>query len=166
MTEHERGIATYKENLSAKSTHPDYPHILWIQSPYHDNFSTNQERFKFNRCLEEAVKFHSHVSTLPLKKVWDAKNGNLYIKDCQRFATDGYLDYWEAVDRTVHYCDSIMLKKQHDRGKKPPNKGKPFGQKDQNHNDRFRWQNPRFNTDVRDGDFMQLLPPPRRAVKF
>ena len=100
MTEHERAIASYKDYLPAKCIQ-DYPYILWIQAPFHDNFTDNSLRYKFNKCLTEAVNFHLNMSTLELKKVWDSKDSNLFIKENQRFTCDGYRSYWEAVDRTV-----------------------------------------------------------------
>ena len=64
---------------------------------------------------------------------------------------DGYTAYWEAVDRTVWYLDSIMLKK-HDKFKKK----KSFGFPDQK--DQFKWQNPKYNWDF--NIMSRGLPPP------
>ena len=93
-------------------------------------------------------------STLPLKKVWDAKDNNLFLKDSQCFTTDGYLAYWEAIDRTVRYFDSIFLKKCMKTKLAVDQKG----QKDQK--DRFRWQNPKFNIDGKMQTFRALPKPP------
>ena len=68
LTEHKRCIASYKDYLPAKSLRPTYPRILWIQAPEHECFTNNRLRYKFNRCLEELVKYHSNVFTLELKK--------------------------------------------------------------------------------------------------
>ena len=70
-----------------------------------------------------------------VKHVWDPKNLNLYLKDNQRFTAEGYTAYWEAVDRTVRYFDSVLPKKQ--------KKGKNL--KKNMDTDRFKWQNPKFN---------------------
>ena len=111
MTEHERSLASFRENLPAKSLKQGYPHVLWIQALMHDHFNDNLLRYKFNKSLEEAVMFHSNIKSLYLKKVWNSTNTNLYVKECQRFTSDGYYTYWEAVDKMVRYCDSIVLKK-------------------------------------------------------
>ena len=168
MTEHSRAIATFKEHLSAKCMRQDYPHILWIQPPTHDNFSkiSNSLRSKFNYCLEEVVKMHDNVSTLMLKKVWDGKDNNLFLSSCNRFTTDGLKSYWEAVDRTVHYCDSIALKRS-DKSKAQKTSGgsgrscRSGDQKDPNC---FRWKNPKFNNNNQedfDMEFKKLPPPPQ-----
>ena len=112
MIEFERSTAAFKEHLPAKAVRHGFPKFLWIQAPYHDHFSDNNLRFKFNRILEEMVKFHMDTFTLSLKKVWNDKNPNLYIQEAHRFTAEGYSTYWEAADRTVRYFDSILLKKQ------------------------------------------------------
>ena len=139
MTEFERNMAAYKEYLPTKSLHSGYPQFLWIQALLHDNFdSTNNAlRFKFNRCLEEVCRMHSDCQSLHLKHVWDPKNGSFYLSDSQRFTSDGYAAYWEAVDRTVRYFDSVLLKK-----RDGPRKKKSSGP---DQKDRFKWQNPKFN---------------------
>ena len=73
--------------------------MLWIQAPLHDGFQNNDQGLKFNTAMEDVVKFHSNQSTLHLKK------------ESARFTSEGYKAYWEVVDHTVHYFDTIMLKK-------------------------------------------------------
>ena len=147
MTEYDRNIWTFKEFLPAKSVRGDWPHVLWIEAPLHDNFTNNSERYKFNKCLEEVVQIHDNMSALALEKVWNPKNGNLFLENCGRFTCDGYCDYWEAADKMVRFCDSIMLKKKDQKIRKIEQKVQKFGQKGQNFDqkDRFRWQNPALN---------------------
>ena len=103
MTEYDRCVASFKENLPAKNVKvPGYPYFLWIQLPLHEYFENNTAREHFNRCLDELVKLHSNVYTLALKKVWDPKDENLYLKT-QRFTSEGLRAYWEAVDKTIRY---------------------------------------------------------------
>ena len=155
MTEFECNISIFKENLPAKCLKSDYPHILWIQAPLHDGFQNNQQRVKFNSCLEDVVKVHSNSSTLMLKKAWEPKNLNLFLEEQQCFTSEGYRTYWEAVDKTIHYCDSIMLKK-HDKGKNP----KLDKSSDSDQKDRFKWQHPKYNRDFTVTKFKKLPPPP------
>ena len=180
MTEHERTITSFKENLPAKSIKQDYPHILWICPPEHENFTDNSCRFKFAKCLEEVSRLHPNVSCLTLKKVWDPRNGNLYLKESQRFTSDGLDAYWDAIDRTVRYCDSVVLKK--------PDKFKwkklstsvsavstvssstsqrtsdAGSQLSMSKNDKFRWRNPKLKTADRTPDrfgfYRRRLPSP------
>ena len=153
MIEHERGISSFKENLPAKAKREGYPHILWILPPSHDNFHNNAMRYKFNKCVEDMAKYHTNVSCLELKKVWNAKDDGLYVKDQKRFTIQGYKNYWEAVDRTVRYCDSVSLKKKTTKNTKP------------NHcqNDKFRWRNPKvMHSESNYQEFKKLPEPPRR----
>ena len=157
MTEFDRNIATFKENLPAKCIKGSYPQILWVQAPLHDSFLDNSLRFKFNKCLEELSRLHSNCHTLFLKRVWDPQNLNLVQLQggTIRYTAEGYSTYWEAVDCTVHYFDSVLLKKQDKFGKKLKN-GDPVQK------DRFRWQNPAYNKDLPEDfrGFRSLPPPP------
>ena len=163
MTEFERGVISFKESLPAKCKKESYPYFLWIQSPFHDGFSNNTERFKFNKALEDITKSHSNVSALELKKIWDPRNSAL-VKD-NRFTAEGFKQYWEAVDRTIRYCDSIILKKKTYRKGVHHSQSEPkftvkLSQKDMGQNDRFRWKNPRIGADVDRFQALRRLPSP------
>ena len=84
------------------------------------------------------------MDTLPLKKVWDEQDTSFYSADTQCFSASGYKAYWEAVNKTVRYFDSIVLKKREYQGKNPR---KPRNSDDVKgpSSDRFRWQNAKLN---------------------
>ena len=168
MTEFERGVSSFKENLPAKSKREGYPHFLWILAPIHDKFSNNSERYKFNKAVEDMAKFHVNTSCLELKKIWSIHDEDLYAEEQDRYTIDGYKRYWEAIDRTVRYCDSVVLKNKERRNKsktkstmfQPPNRGQ---------NDQFRWRNPMLNSPRRTSDERNVyrkLPTPPAAKKF
>ena len=159
MTEQEHAVAIFKENLPAKCLKERYPCFLWIHAPNHDGFCNNSLRFKFNRSIEETAKLHPNVYSLMLKKVWDPKDENLFLKECQRFTADGYKSYWEAVDKTVRYFDSVMLKK-HDKERRKTLNSRQDSQAGHGSDDRFRWQNPKFNRDFHRMPSFRKLPPP------
>ena len=81
-----------------------------------------------------------------------------FLKDQQRFTSAGYRTYWEAIDRTVRYFDSIVLKKQErmtvQRRVSTAASAKPvittgtanISQNDC-HSHRFKWRNPAFERD-------------------
>ena len=181
MTEFECNVESFKENLPAKCVKSDFPHFLWIQVPLHENFGNNSLRFKFNKCLEDTARLHQNCSTLRLKKVWDTNDSNLFIKESQHFTAEGFRCYWEAVDKTRRYCDSVLLKKQEKKKQKAVLSAKfsimhtehfkstekiSGDQKDHTSTvrDRFRWQNPALNisSDV-SLVFRKLPPPPSRS---
>ena len=152
MTEYSRAVSTFKENLPAKCNRDGYPFFLWIQLPMHENFSNNSARFRFNKCLEECAKMHSNVYTLQLQKVWDPRDAGLFAN---RFTNEGYRSYWEAIDKTVRFFDSVILKKNE---KKKVQKKEFNSQKE-----RFRWRNPEINQKFADtGVFRKLPAPPPR----
>ena len=110
MLEHDKIIESFKEYLDDRSKKAEYPHFLWILAPLHQNFANNEERKKFNRCVERMTAFHGNTSALYLKKVWDSNDTNLFVKESRRFTSVGYARYWEAIDKTVRYCDTIKLR--------------------------------------------------------
>ena len=162
MTEQDWNIASFKETLSVKSLKHDYPQILWIHAPYHDGFKNNHFRERYNKCIEELAKFHNNMHTLCLKKVWDPKDSSLFLDECNRFTSAGYKAYWEAVDKTIHYFNSVVLKK-HER--KRNNKYIEAKKASVDQKDHFRWQNPAYNRDSEDTVQFRKLPPPP-ALKF
>ena len=107
------------------------------------------------------AKLHNNVSTLALKKVWDSTNLKLFLKGSNRFTTSEFMAYWEAVDRTVRYFDSIVLLKKQGKGKNPKNAGNFLNQCQK---DRSKWQNPVFNRNTEeDVSLHRKLPPPPRS---
>ena len=167
MTDHERTISAYKEYLPTKSVKQGFPHILWIQAPLHQNFRNNNLHVKFNKCLSELIPLHSNISTLELKKVWDPNDGNLFLAESQRFTSEGLRAYWEAVDRTVRYCDSVLLKKQEKRKnlKSASSYGNnkaviSFKSLESDQKDRFKWQNLFLNKESSGSRSFKKLPTP------
>ena len=76
------------------------------------------QRYKFNQSLEDVVRFHRNTTTLKLKNVWDPKTKDLFAPQNGRFTSFRFTVSWKAVDKTVQYFDSILLKKQV-KGKNP-----------------------------------------------
>ena len=142
IIEHERVIESHKENLPKRARKPTYPQIIWIQAPLHINFPNIAARVKYNKALETIVKHHDNVHTLQLHKGWDNKEHSLYDYETRRFTSLGLATYWNAVDKTAKYIDTIFLKKQ--QFKKTALK------------DRFHWDN-RNNSQE---DVQRVLPKP------
>ena len=141
MTEYKCCVASFKENLPVKSVcNPGFPSFLWIQLPRHINFKNSSQHFKFNCCLEEQVKLHSDTYALALKKVWDYDDTNLFA---DRFTAARFRAYWEAVDKTICYFDSVVLKKNEKRKAQKPGNAACQGANYQK--DKFRWKNPNIN---------------------
>ena len=158
MTEYERGTSSYKEGLPSKAKKDMYPYFLWILLPIHDKFSDNAERLKFNNSAEEMAKYHTNVKCLELKKVWDSHDGSLF-SDEGRFTSEGYRKYWDAVDKTVRYCDSVVLKKKFTNKQSCKN----ATQEQKCQKDIYKWKNPKIRNDLnRFNSFRKLPSPPRR----
>ena len=122
MTQHDRLLATQKEYLPLKAKSTIFPKVVWILPPLHTNFNNNTQRSKFGKEVEKMAVYHENVYALALKKIWDEHDTKLFVKETDRFTSDGYKRYWEAVDKTVKYADTILFKKQKIQKKKSPKK--------------------------------------------
>ena len=111
MGEFTKLVEIQKDFLLKKCKKLGYPQFIWIEAPLHDNFVNNHDRIKFNRALNTAVKFHDDTYVLKFKKVWDEKNSNLYFSEFRRFTNEGLNAYWMAIDATLKFADTILLKK-------------------------------------------------------
>ena len=142
--EFDRVIAAHKEKLPAKVLKEKYPTIIGIEAPLHDNFVNNVIRMKFNKALEMVCQFHNDVYPLRLKKIWDGQDNSLFSHDEVRYTFNGLRAYWEAVDKTVKFADTILLQKSARTTKKfgcqqHPQNQLP-GQLQRKPDDRFHWK--------------------------
>ena len=99
----------YKEKLPKKSKHQHYHHILWITPPSHANFYNNQARALFARALEQGIKQYPEIACLSLKKVWNPKDNNFFLKHQSHFLPEDLSAYWLSVDAAVKFWDRTLL---------------------------------------------------------
>ena len=56
------------------------------------------------------------MCTLRLKKIWNQKDGNLYLQEQRRYTPEGLSNYWSAIDAAIKFRDrtlsEIMQKRQ------------------------------------------------------
>ena len=133
--------------------------MVWIEAPMHNNYYNNAEREAFNRALNNAVKYHDNTKVLQLKKVWNTEDTNLYIQESSRYTSVGLNTYWQAVDCTVRYADTILFKKLQFKPKhftKREHESNAFKK-----NDKYHWTNKKNNYDQMDNG-RRLPEPPRR----
>ena len=113
MSQYDRLICTQKEFLPLKAKKIDEPYFLWIQLPLHDRIHSkeNRLRIQFNKALASVVTLHDNTFALDLKKGWDLADKSLYNRDERHFTAHGIGQYWLAVDKTVKYFETLLLKK-------------------------------------------------------
>ena len=134
MSEHEDIIKGYKAELPARALKANYPQLIWIEAPYHKNFKNNESREIFNKIVSKTTHKCDFTTTLQLKKIWNEENRGLYLRDEDRYTSDGYTAYWQAVDRTVKFADTILFRKI----TRPPVQKRD--DRDQHHHDKFHWR--------------------------
>ena len=151
MNEFRKIISGYKDQLPPKAKKATYPHIIWIQAPCHNSFPKAYKdlRQKFNLCLSKIRKLHLNTSVLELKKIWDPEDSTLVLPGSETLTAKGKVTYWEAVDRTVKYCDTTTLHKEaakefkdREQGKMPKNNTNYTQFQRNTENDRYHWHRP------------------------
>ena len=113
MSEFEKLIGIQKDYLPIKSKRDLLPHIVWIEAPYHAEFGSEQNRLweKFNECMRNMAEMQKFTSVLTLKKIWNSTDGSYYSRPAKRLTVFGYKKFWEAVDCTIQYADTTIMKK-------------------------------------------------------
>ena len=111
MRQFERIVEAQKELLPEKAKKMFYPHFMWVEAPHHKYFKNNELRRNFNKILADTAKLYSNTSVFQLKKVWDTEDSNYFLKEANRFTSEGLIAYWSAIDRTTKFCDSTLMKK-------------------------------------------------------
>ena len=108
----DRLIMTQKDFLPTKCKRPGEPTVVFIQPPIHDKFKNNGMRIAFNNALSKEVTYHDNVYALEMKKMWDPSDSSLYNRTDCKYTAKGYSSYWDAVDKTVRFADTLLLKKE------------------------------------------------------
>ena len=98
MCEFNKLVSTKKDKMPMKAVHPNYPHLLWINPLPHDLFGNNNQWYKLSKALDNTVVLYKNMWSLKLKKIWNAVDTSLYVKDANRFTATGLMTYWMAVD--------------------------------------------------------------------
>ena len=163
MKEHNKAIALQKDFLPNKSQHQKQPQIVWIEAPLHVNFPNNEDRMAFNKALNASAQFHDNTHVLALKKIWDPEDGQLFNTDARRFTSNGYSQYWYAVNRTIKFADTILMKKLVKKGEQSEYdknfKSTKFIRRSDKQ-DRFHWSN------TSQSSHRRKLPSPYRCYYF
>ena len=109
VEEMNRLISARREQLLKKCKKYGQPHIIWIQPPKHVNMRDNENRHKFNECIESLLPHYKDVSYLKLKDRWDYKREQLYMNG--KFTAEGLSSYWESIDSAIKYWETKVAGK-------------------------------------------------------
>ena len=146
MTQYDRLIASQKDYLPMKvKKNPDHPMVIWIEPPCHDSFRDNKFRKEFGLVLANNVQYHENHFSVKLIKAWNEDDSTLFDPQDRKFTAQGYITYWEAIDKAVKYVDTILVKKEAQKKKKAKaakftsKKIKGGTPKQRFFNDKFHW---------------------------
>ena len=120
MEEIHRIVIGYKEKLPTKAKKDYLPHFIWIIPPVHKNFPNNSDREFFAEAIEKEVEKYPDMCGLKLKKIWDERDGNLFLKEQRRYTQEGSIEYWKSLDAAIKFWDKTLIDIMMKRQKKNP----------------------------------------------
>ena len=170
MNEVRKIIAGFKDKLPAKSKRYNWPHVLWPIPVQHVAFETFALRENIARSLINLTAMQYNMSALKLKQIWDDQDMDLYLPDVERFTSTGKLKLWQALDRTIKFCERTIFSNgntdqlhgdKERNGKQESTVRQPFFRREWHRNenrdndrrDRYHWTNS-------DNDRRRRLPEP------
>ena len=106
MHEYRKIIDTTKDFLPQNAKNDGYPKFLWINLTKHCNYTNNTERKKLGTCMENMSKFFDNNVSLRLVHKWEFSDTNLFLKEQQRFTSEGLNTFWTALDKTIEYFET------------------------------------------------------------
>ena len=113
MRKFHKAVEIQRDFLQAKSKKSAYPTFVWIEAPSHMNFPPDNQAMRklYNSAVNAVAQRYEDTYSLQLKKVWDPHASSLFMAEDLRYTAEGLRTYWEAVDKTVRYVDTLLLKK-------------------------------------------------------
>ena len=120
INEFEKLLQSCKDVLPYKAVKEGFLHVLWIEPPMHKNFGdiNNNMRLCQRDCLHEIVQVKTNMSSLKMLKHWDHDDGGAFLKDRNRFTSDGLDRYWDSIDSAIRYWDKNVLPRMQERKRK------------------------------------------------
>ena len=106
INEFRKIIDTMKDFLPANAKRDEHPQFIWIIPTRHCNYRNNVPRKKLGTSIENTAKCVEKNISLRLVQKWDFNDTNIFLKDEQRFTTNGICDFWTSVDKSIEYYET------------------------------------------------------------
>ena len=101
--EFNRIVQAHKDRLQKKSVRTDSPKFIWMAAPFNINFRDNKSREKFNKALQKAINVVPGMSIMRMVIEFNYGDSSSFIKEANRFSSDGLLRYWTSVDSAIEH---------------------------------------------------------------
>ena len=113
MTSHDKLFEDFKRHFTTPALKHGWPHIMWVLPSLHVQWSNINARKKFNRSLVKVAASHESTITVDLETNWNFNDTNYVIPFNQRFTSDGYATYWQAMDQVIKWADTKVNRNSH-----------------------------------------------------
>ena len=98
--EFDHALQSYKDYLPCKVKRPKFPQFLCFLPPTHKNFGSinnNLRTLQQAHCLEEIIQTKDNMAVL--KKIWDHKDGNNFLRDIYRFTSEDVIGHSKTTNK-------------------------------------------------------------------
>ena len=111
MREFNAAISHFSELLPSNAKRQGWPKKVILLPSMHRNYTQTslQLRRALGEVMENKAKENEFMS-LKLVQVWDQHHQNYVKSDNNQITNEGLLSFWEAVDRTIRFCDKKMIR--------------------------------------------------------
>ena len=110
MTAFSKATKKVNDALPLRSTKFCYPHFLWMEPTLHTNHQNITLRTKFIRSLHVVAQMHDEMISLPVRHPWNQNDTNLYNWLQQSLSANGYATLWKALDATINFVDTKLMR--------------------------------------------------------
>ena len=95
-------IHTWYQALPKKAKKVDEPFIYWLALPTHILFKNNQQRSKFNACIDSVIQIYANMRFMKLKELWSFNDSNLVLHN-GNYSETGLTVFWRSFDSAVKF---------------------------------------------------------------
>ena len=101
VSQYRKTVEAFLDYLPLKAKRENWPKFVFICPSIHTNYRNNGLRKKFTKSLEEICAYTERMTAMRLKLGWDPEDNNLYLEPQQRYTSEGYASFWNAVDKLI-----------------------------------------------------------------
>ena len=87
-----------------------WPYIIWVEPTLHSHHQNDRERITFIKALHTEVLDHDKCIVLPLKQPWKEEDTSLINWSRQIYTPKGMEKFYGAVDETLQFADTRMMR--------------------------------------------------------
>ena len=110
MTNFKSMVTDIQRNYPLKAVKFSYPHFLWVEPTLHVNHQNDGLRAKFIKSLHIVSKMHDNTVAIPVQLPWNNTDQEMFKWNTQKLTAKGRGALWSALDHTVRFADTKLMR--------------------------------------------------------